>query len=140
MKIEKITLAFVLSPLFPVAYMLIMPYLSGGAYQGRYDVLLVLLFSLPTSYISCLLLGLPLVRALRKRSALTLVNVVGGGVVLGMIAYYLFSWGFAAFLGSSIELTAQAEVLVWGAILGVMVALPFGLIAGLPLHRPSPQS
>lgn len=135
-KINRTKLAYILAPIFPALYMLAIPYLSGSSYTGRHDILLVLLFSLSVSYLSCLLLGFPLVKFLRKRNSLSLVNVVVGGVLLGMLVYYVFGYGFTALLDSSMESVSLIQVLAWGAALGALVALPFSLIAGFPLTHP----
>ena len=133
MTINRTKLAYILAPAFPTLYMLVMPYISGSAYTGRHDILLVLLFSLPISYLSCLLFGFPLIAFLRRKDFLNLINVVACGAVMGMLIYCLFGYGFSAFLDSYVSNVSLVKVLLWGAILGVMVALPFSLIAGIPL-------
>ena len=130
---NRTKLAYLIAPIFPALYMLAMPYFSGSHYSGLHDTLMVLLFSLPISYLSCFFLGFPFVRFLKNRKYLSLVNVVAGGAVLGMFVYYIFGYGFSAFLDSSMSSVSHVSVLMWGAVLGVLVALPFSIIAGFPI-------
>lgn len=140
MKANRIKIAYVLAPMFPTLFLLVVSYVGGlSAFQFTF---LIVLFSLTVSYLSSALLGFPFVKFLRKRKALSFTTVVTGGALLGVFVNYLFGFGFSALLDSSMSSMPRDGVLMsgaWGAAFGVMVALPFSLIAGLPCI-PSKQS
>jgi len=132
MYITRLRLAFLVAPFFPTLYFLVMPYLTNTAYTGRYDIVLVLLFSLPISYISCFLLCRLLISFLKKIRQLNIVSFSFGGAAIGLVVFYIFGFGFAAFLNSSRNIMPNIEELLFGALFGVLIALPFGFIAGFP--------
>ena len=132
MPITRINIAFALSPIFPTLYFLALPYFYGTTYTGGFDVFFIILLSLPVSYAVCLLLDIPMYFFLLNKKLLNIVNVVTIGAIAGAIVFYIWGFGFAALLGSSKNVIPSLSELFWGAALGVMVALPFGLIAGLP--------
>lgn len=125
---KRLVLAFIFAPLVPTIY-----FLGFMAPAGENVAMMLLVFSIGFSYIPTLLLGLPLVSYLRKTQRLNLVNVVAVGAIGGMIAFYVFGLVFSAMLVSSKGITPAISDLVWGAIFGVSVAVPFSLIAGIPL-------
>lgn len=130
---DRVRLAFLLAPLGPAVYMLAVSVLSGS--PGRYDELMMLIFALPTSYLFCLLFGIPLIRILRAHNALSAVNFVVIASLLGIVANYAFGFVFAAFLDSRANVVPGIDVVIWGFLLGAMVAIPFALIAGIPLRK-----
>ena len=131
---NRTKLAYIIAPMFPTLYLVAILYSPGPPYTVPNYLLLVLMFSLPTSYLSCLFLGYPFVEFLRERESLNLVSVVVGGSLLGAVVFYFVGGhGFSALLGSSMSGDAHVRALISGAALGIMVALPFSLIAGLPL-------
>lgn len=97
-------------------------------------------FSVPVSYIACLLFGMPLISLLKKKHKLNLLNLAVAGAVIGILVFYLFGIGFAAIMGSQVSFTPDAIQLLWGAGLGLSVAIPFGLIAKLPLFVQSRET
>lgn len=114
-------------------YFLVAPHLTNSGYTGRHNVVLVLLFALSVSYLSCFLLGAPLISYLRRHRVLNTIYLSIGGAILGAVVFYVFGFGFSALLDSSRSLMPSAGELFYGAMLGVLVALPFGVIAGYPL-------
>jgi len=66
---------------------------------------------------------------------LNVVTVLVCSVLLGGVAYYLISWWLYGFLGSSSGSGGNFESLAWGGVFGLSVAVPFCLIAGLPIFR-----
>jgi hypothetical protein len=129
---NRIRLAFLLAPLGPAAYMLAVSALSRS--PGRYDEVTILMFALPVSYLSCLLFGIPLLRVLRSRNKLSAINFVVIASLLGIVVNYTFGFVFAAFLDSRANILPGLDVVAWGVLLGAMVAIPFALIAGIPLR------
>lgn len=125
-------LAYLISPLFPALYLLLLPFFLGASYTGRYDMLLVLVFALPVSYISCLAFGIPLISFLRKKNSLNIINLVTAGAILGLIVFYMFGFGFAELLNSTKKPVPDLKELLHGAMFGILVSLPFSLIAGIP--------
>ncbi|WP_308366717.1 MULTISPECIES: hypothetical protein [unclassified Microbulbifer] len=125
---KRIILAFVFAPLVPTIY-----FLGFMEPVGKNVILMLLVYSICFSYLPTLLLGLPLVSYLRKVHRLNLVNVVAIGAAGGMIVFYVFGFVFSAMLDSSKSVTPAISELIWGAILGMSVAIPFSLIAGIPL-------
>ncbi|PHR56833.1 MAG: hypothetical protein COA43_13330 [Robiginitomaculum sp.] len=98
---------------------------------GSFDVL-ILVMTLFVSYLWSVLFGLPYISVLKKKKCLNSIYVVIGGGVLGALAYYITEYGIAALLDSPISGIEHVDSIKWGAFLGVSVALPFSLIAGLP--------
>jgi hypothetical protein len=129
---KRIRLAFLLAPLGPALYMLAVSVLSRS--PGRYDELTILIFALPISYLSCLVFGVPLLGTLRSHSRLSAINFVAIASLLGIAVNYAFGFLFAAFLDSRAKIVPGIDVVIWGVLFGAMVAIPFALIAGIPLR------
>jgi len=129
----RLKMAFIIAPLFPALFFLIMPFFSGASYTGRYDILLILLFSLPVSYLSCFVFGWSLFKYLKKKQRLSVLSFVFYGALLGAVIFYIFGFGFSAFLDSSKSIAPSLKELLFGAFFGIIVAAPFSLIAGIPL-------
>lgn len=126
---KRLKLAYLIAPIFPVLLSLLFFQNENSA---RYS-LLILIFSIPVSYLSCLLFGLPLISFLKKFEKLTILNISISGAILGSIVFYLFGFVFSYFLGSTPStILPSISELFFGAILGVSVAFPFGVIAGFP--------
>ena len=105
-----------------------------GQSQGRYNELTILVFALPISYLSCLLFGPLLLRILASHNMLSAINFVVIAALLGILVNYTFGFVFAAFLDSRANPVPGVDVIVWGAFFGAIVAIPFALIAGIPLR------
>lgn len=105
----------------------------GDIESGGSASLFILLIAFPVSYGASAMFGLPMVAYLRNKRRLNVITVVVCGSILGAIVFYLFGFILAALLGSSRDLLPAFDELMYGAALGVLVALPFALIAGYPL-------
>ena len=127
----RIRLAFLLAPLGPSLYLIVLTLLSQNS--GRYSFVMPLLFALPISYLSCVAFGVPLLRILRAHGALSAVAVVVVGALLGIVVNYLFGHILAALLDSRENTVPSIDIVMWGMLFGAMVAIPFVLIAGIPL-------
>jgi hypothetical protein len=92
----------------------------------------MLLIALSVSYLSCFVFGAVLISFLRHKRHLNTINLSIGGAVLGAVVFYIFGFGFSALLDASKSMVPSSSELLYGAALGVLVALPFGLIAGYP--------
>lgn len=124
---KRIVLAFLIAPLVPSIYFLMMM-----EFASKSVIVMMLIYSILFSYVPSLLFGIPFISWLQKKHCLSLVNVVIFGAVAGMIVFYVFRFVFAAMLDSSVSLVPGFSDLIWGALLGVFVSLPFSLIAGIP--------
>lgn len=129
----RMKLAFIFSPLIPVIYMLLLPWISGNGYSGRYYAAFVFIFSLPVSYLATYAIGLPIIRILKKWDLLSVLNVTISAAIVGATVFTIFSYGFSRFLGSSVSSDDYIHLLISGGLLGAFVGLTFGVIAGLPL-------
>ena len=126
--------AFALAPALPALfYFILLEYTSSGDTGGVWDIL-IFAIAISVSYVSCFLLGAPLISFLKRKQHLNLVYLSVGGAVMGAVVFYLFGFGLAATLDSSRTVMPYLFELTWGAALGMLVALPFGLIAGYPLR------
>lgn len=121
-------LAFILAPLFPSIFFLFAFHLTGPRWSA-----FVLLFSLSFSYLPCWVLGAPLIRFLQKRESLSTVNISLCGALFGIVVFYVFGFVISAVLGSSKSIIPSLGELIFGALLGISVALPFSLISGFPI-------
>lgn len=130
MRDKRVVLAFLIAPLIPS----ILLYVVAGDI-GKNWVIMMLLFSVFFSYLPSLLFGIPFVLWLQKKNRFNLINVMIFGAVAGMMVLYVFRFIFAAILDSSASLVPGISDLIWGAILGISVALPFSLIAGIPMKK-----
>ena len=95
---------------------------------------LVLIWATIFSYISCLVLGLPITHLLKKYDLLTVTALCVSGFAAGMIVTFLFS----AFLGATVGIVGVENVQLEGVILfgigGAIVATVFGLVARIRLY------
>lgn len=128
MTLIRTKMAFLLSPIFPAIFFII-------AFKSTHinTILLTLLFAIPFSYISCIIFGMTLLSYFRKKECLNAINISLSGAVLGALVFYIFGFAFAAFLGSSKDMIPTLSELIGGALLGLLVAIPFCIIAGIPL-------
>lgn len=123
-------LAFGLAPLAPSIFFVFALHPLSVRVTG-----LMLLFSVPFSYVPCILFGLPLMKFLDKRRSLSTTNLTVGGALIGAIVFYIFGLLFSDLLESPRSLIPGIPESVSGALLGSSVAILFGLVAGLPLFR-----
>jgi hypothetical protein len=127
-------LAFALAPMTPTLYFLLLFELSPQLNVSNQSELLVLFFSTIVSYISCLILGLPLVLLLKKYGSLNTIFLTICGAVLGAIVFHIVGAGFSAIIDSTINLfQLDTRLLKFGAGFGVLVSIPYGVIAGFPI-------
>ena len=124
-------LAVLVAPALPTLYFLL-AYPEAGFF--------ILIISLPVSYIACLVLGFPLLAFLKRKNRLNIAYVSVGGGILGMVVFYLFGFILVALLESTRDIYPTSDELITGVALGVLVALPFSLIAGYPFIGSAPES
>lgn len=124
-------LAFLIAPLFPSLLLLFVFRLTDIRLAA-----LVLLLSIPFSYLPCFLLGIPLTRYLGRRNSLTVITVTLCGMLFGVLVYYGAGFAIATVLGSQKYFVPTLMDWAPGALFGFLVALPFSLISGFPLCSP----
>ncbi len=124
-------LAFVVAPLFPSIFLLLVFRVADIRLAAFF-----LLFSIPFSYLPCLLLGIPLTRCLGRRKSLTVITVTLCGMLFGVLVYYGAGFAIATVLGSQKYFVPTLMDWAPGALFGFLVALPFSLISGFPLSSP----
>ena len=90
---------------------------------------LIVGLALLTSYLGFFIAGFPLIYLLRRAGVLSLPALILSGPVFGIFVFYYFSLFLNYLLGTSASFGLSASL--WGALLGLSVALSFGLIAGI---------
>lgn len=130
MRNSRKTLAFIIAPILPSLFFLVALHPSSVRLAA-----FMLVFSVPFSYLPCFLLGLPLMRFLEKRHSLNTLMLTISGALLGIIVFYIFGFVLSGVLSSSKGIVPGVGELGWGAALGALVAISFGLIAGFPLFK-----
>ena len=79
------------------------------------------------SFLSLLLVGLPIVYFLEGRNLTTMPFLLAAGVASGILCWVLFSWFFATLLGSKVEF--KLSLLAVGGGYGFITSLTYGLVA-----------
>lgn len=127
-KSSRKLLAFLFAPLVPSLYLV--STLDGLSQRW---MVFVLIISILFSYLPCFFLGSFVVGLLKKLDSLNTLNVALCGALFGMVVFYLFGVFISIILGSSKSMTPTFWEMMTGALLGISVALPFGLISGFPM-------
>jgi len=103
---------------------------SGGEWPyNQTDYLLVIIVSASCAYLALFVIGIPIYWILKRRRMLSLLTLSIAGAVSGALAFEFFLYLFAVMMKSTPGVFVSA--LAWGASLGFLVALTFGLIAGV---------
>jgi hypothetical protein len=135
---NRIALAVACAPLAAPFAVVLYVLFSGDAVSAA-QLLWIAVPALVVSYSATFVAGIPLIWLLRRLGQFNLPAVVFVGCCLGPLVFMLFEIGLGSALGSAAE-TAWADDAVWGGILGGLVALAFGLIAGVDMRRERPIS
>lgn len=90
----------------------------------------IMSIGIPVSYVSTLVLGLPVYQILKNKGALTLTSISFSGLLLGALVLLLFFGSV-----STMNVLEFLSVSAVGATLGGSVALTCGIISGIT--RPS---
>ncbi|MFL1456375.1 hypothetical protein ACJO5Y_18190 [Marinobacter sp. GN3S48] len=126
---RRLWLASITAPLTPVVAVTLVPmfFTQGQAFGNWLPV--VILLGLFTSYLGAFVLGLPLVFLLERFGRLNLVALALAGAASGALIFSCFLYFLGLMLGSQSNIGFTEAV--WGAGLGLMVAVPFSLVAGI---------
>lgn len=131
---RRMLLALVIAPLIPVLAVILLPALLGQKIFGNW-LPFAILSGLVTSYLGAIAFGGPLISLLRKFGRLNIISVSLAGAASGAVVLCLFMNLFGLMLGS--QPSVNSVTLVWGAGLGLTVAIFFCLIAGITSHSSS---
>lgn len=132
---KRLRAAFIIAPLVPTLYFAYMIYFAGSDNSGSTLKSMVILFTLILSYLACLVIGRGAIRFLNRRNMLTLPFVVLVGCCGGILVWYFFGYLIGFILSSERSLIPSIVDILWGAVLGVSIALPFAIIAGFPIKN-----
>ena len=75
---------------------------------------------------------MPMVKILESRGRLCLIVLVGLAFVGGVAAQAVFAFLFSALMGNHGRFERSAEAALYFGLIGLVTALAFGLIAGIP--------
>lgn len=131
-RLSRIELAYILSPLVPSVIFAIALHLSDMRLLW-----LTLLFSIPFSYVPALVFGIPYISFLKRKNRLNVINLLLSGAFAGGLVFYLFGITISEMLDSPRSMLPTVRELLSGAALGFLVALSFGVIAGIPFYQVS---
>lgn len=97
----------------------------------NWNVSVIFLFGAPPSLLVTWLLGMPLVLYLRKKNQLNAFAVCAGGAAIGAICFAVLLWTVSLPIDKAAQVPEQA---LFGALLGLMVALACCLLARIPFR------
>jgi hypothetical protein len=130
MKLSRRIFAFLIAP--SVAPVIVLALVSIGEPRDLNDVVSIGAIVLLASYSGAVLFGVPVVQILNRYSLLNLGSLALAGIVAGIFVFVI-----AAMLVVGVDETlANIEVLsvVLGGVIGIAVAMTFGLIAGVQIQ------
>jgi hypothetical protein len=130
MKPSRYISAFLIAP--SVAPIIVLALIAIGDSRDLNDMLFIGATVLLASYSGAVVFGLPVVRALDQRRLLNLGSLLLSGIVVGVLVFIIA----AMLVFGSGETLANIEILsvVLGGVMGVAVAMAFGLIAGVQVR------
>jgi hypothetical protein len=108
---------------------------AGGSWPYQYELAWILMFSVITSYLGLIILGLPLTFLLARFHRLDFLKLIVLGVLTGAVTIIVFQISFPKLLGSTVIFKLDQNLLLAGGGLGALTAATFGVIAGVPLRR-----
>lgn len=124
---QRFRIASLIAPCIPVLFIFfVLVDFETPSFQWNF---LFVGFALFIGYLGFFMVGFPLIYILRRNGFLSLPMLMLSGLVLGVLVFYLFWLLLGFLLGSSVPYELSA--ILWGAALGLCVALSFGLIAGI---------
>lgn len=132
---RRFLLAVGIAPLTPIVAIVLLLVLTTDESTTSYWIPIIVSFGLPTSYLGTCVVGLPLVIFLKRGGRLNLVSMSIAGAVSGGGLSACFSYFLSLLLGSPLRF--DITLATWGAGLGIMVAITFGLLAGITSHSSS---
>jgi hypothetical protein len=119
--------AFIFAPATPCIGLVVV--LSGMDMRIAW---LILLYSIPVSYGATFLVGIPIITIFKNANKSVFVAALIGACS-GAIIFYFYSLFFAWLIDSSTDTMNTFIQCIWGAVLGLLVAIPFGIISRFPV-------
>ena len=123
----KSTVGLLVAPLAPVMAFIVPSLWEGGGLEVFSGLGTVIIPTYIVSFLSLLLVGLPIVYFLEGRNLTTMPFLLAAGVASGILCWVLFSWFFATLLGSKVEF--KLSLLAVGGGYGFITSLTYGLVA-----------
>jgi hypothetical protein len=133
---DRLVIATIVAPCSAPITIILAAVVQCGCWPFHYDLPWIVGFSLITGFVGLCAVGLPLVYVLRRVGRLNLISLALSGALAGVLVFYLFGRLLAFLLESSGPFNLLSAV--WGAALGFILALVFGLIAGLTTRSTGP--
>ena len=118
--------ALVIAPLIIPGLMTILPLLFGGGFNPLW--ITIILITMVTCYLATVIVGLPAFYLLNRFNCLNLITLTLSGIVLGIAFFTIILIPFNGLDDVLIQL-------LWGAILGFVTSLSFGLLAGVKVFN-----
>ena len=131
------TLAIIVAPLMPAIIMIGVPVIVSRSWPfNDSDYKIIIAVSVLFGYLGFGVFGIPIVYWLNKIYKLNLIYLSLAGAATGSIVFSLFS----VLLGLSLNSTTSINLgsILWGAGLGISVAITYGIISGITI-RSKPQ-
>jgi hypothetical protein len=122
----RTVVAFLVAPWAPAAIMAILV----GEYVFSSDWWAIVTIAAAISYVGVIFFGVPVAYFLARRGSLNLIALAIAGTLGGVAVFGVFVVVLDRLFKSEPELLYG----VWGAPLGLVAALAFGAIAGVPLR------
>jgi len=132
---KRLISAYLIAPLVPSILIVFFDGIFSHENERHLSTVIMILFSLPLSYVFCLIGGWFVIYLLKCINYLYIWSLVASGFLLGAVAWYLIGYLLAYLFGYTKEILPATHEIMGGGVLGVTVALPFGLIAGIPWYR-----
>ena len=133
-------LAIIIAPLTPVILMIGLPVIFSQSWPfNDTDYKIIITVSVVVGYLSFAVFGMPIVYWLSKNNKLNLLNLSLSGAAAGVLVFSLFSFILGVALNSTT--TVNLGSIIWGAALGLSVALTYCGISGITIRsKTTPQS
>lgn len=128
----RLAFATLVAPLVVPVLVVLAPVVSCACWPFNYDLRWIMGFGFSVAYLATLLIGYPFTCLLKKVNRLNLKFLVSGGALMGAVVFYIFSLFLGLLLTSSAGMGFSMYEALFGAVLGLLVSLSFGLVAGMP--------
>lgn len=126
---NRLYMGSLIAPLVPTLLVVILPALFLGNQAFGDAFLMAMAFSLITSHLAFFAFGVPIVLLLKRKGALSMASLSLAGALAGVLAFSCFLCIFGLLLESKAGIGVIQ--IIWGATVGLAVAVVFSLISGI---------